>query len=105
MDFFDALATIQKAYPSLDQSEIRNALDNEVKSEEERLTGQRIRNKYQRAVESAHYRITDWLATGHTYFVDPSDLESLCRFAASHRAACVWAVLRSKQMNGKQVAA
>ncbi len=24
---------------------------------------------------------------------------------ASHRAACVWAVLRSKQMNGKQVAA
>lgn len=98
MDFFDALATIQKAYPSLEQSEIRNALDSEVKSEEDRLTGQRVRRKYARAVESSVDRILAWLQEGPQYSVDPSNLDSLCRFVGSHRSACVWAVLRSKYL-------
>ena len=100
MDFFTALATIRKEFPQLDESELRSAMDSEVESEEKRLTGQRVRGKYARAVESARFRIVEWLKTGDEYAVDLASIDSLAKFVSSHRPACVWAVLRSKQMQG-----
>jgi hypothetical protein len=97
MDFFTALATIRKEFPHLDESELRSAMDSEVEAEEKRLTSQRIRGKYARAVESAQFRITEWLKTGHEYGVDLNSVNSLAKFVASHRPAYVWAVLRSKE--------
>ena len=99
MDFFTALATIRKDFPWVDESELRSAMEREVKSEEERLTGQRVRNKYARAVEAAPDRLTEWLKTGHEFQVNLADIDSLARFISSTRPACVWAVLRSKQWN------
>ena len=101
MDSHDAVRDIHKLYPTIPEQEIRSAMDAEIDSEEKRLTG---RGKYAQAVENAHYRILEWLKNGTEYNVDHSDLDSLCKFLTSHRPACAWAVLRSKQLH-KEVAA
>jgi hypothetical protein len=96
MDFFDAVNNIRKAYPSIDEDEIRAAMDSEVKSEEEKLKG---RNVYRRAVESAYVRILDWLANGHEDPAKLTDLESIAHFVALHRQAAAWAIIQSKHLH------
>ena len=99
MDFFTALASIRKEFPQLDESELRSAMDSEIEAEEKRLKG---RGVYARAVESSRFRITEWLKTGNEYHVDLT-FDGMAKFVSSHRPACVWAVLRSKQMQSPAV--
>jgi len=43
-----------------------------------------------------------WYKEAIGYLVDTNDLEDICRFMASHRVACVWAVLLGKSHHGKK---
>ncbi len=98
MDFNDATTDIQKKYPTLNTSDVRNMMDDEVRSEEERLSKERgIRDKYQRAVNTAHERILQWIATADEYQVD-----DVASFIASHRRACAWAVLVGQRLKEEQ---
>ena len=56
------------------------------------------KTKYQSAVEIAAGRIDEWLSSADEYAVDVTSLEDLARFVASHRTACVWAVLMGKAL-------
>jgi hypothetical protein len=101
MDFFDALASLQKIAPGYDDA-LRNALDSEVEHEEKRIRGLGVRNAaYARAVESAHDRIKDWIETADSYLdyrgsIDPA---VLLRFVSTHRHAVVIAVLIGNELN------
>lgn len=99
MDLFDAIRDIRQQYPNLYEGEIRAAIDQEIESELARLKGSGTRGQYRAAIERAHARIINWLKTGKEFAVNPANLDDLCRFVSSHRQACVWAVLRSIQMD------
>lgn len=97
MDFFDVIREISEAFPHIDESEIRAAMDIEVPWEESRLKG---RDKYRRAVKTSGDRIVMWLRTGAGDFqkLDTQSLESMARFVSGRCASCTWAILRSLQM-------
>ncbi len=100
MDFNDATTDIQKKYPTLNTSDVRNMMDDEIRAEEERLSKERgIRDKYQRAVTAAHERILQWIATADEFAID-----DVASFVASHRRACVWAVLVGQRLKEEQAA-
>jgi hypothetical protein len=92
MDFLEAVNHLQKLNPDCDYSSLRSAMQSETDSEESNLSG---RGKYERAVTTAYKRISEWLKTGDEYGVQ-RQWRDLASFAASHRPACVYAVLIAK---------
>ena len=94
MELFDALRDIEKQYPGLDGLDLRNAFDTEVEYEAGALIG---RNPYARAVEITHRRMLGWLEHAEEYRVELT-LSRLAHFVATHRTACVWAVLARKSL-------
>ncbi len=97
MDFNDATRDIQTKYPMLNTSDLRNMMDDEIRSEEDRLSKERgLRDKYQRAVTAAHSRILDWIGKADEYQID-----DVASFIASHRRACCWAVLIGQRLKAQ----
>jgi hypothetical protein len=58
---------------------------------------------YKEALDAAYATIRDWLKTGEQYAVK-LEWDDICRFAFSHRKACVWAVLTAKARVAKKAA-
>ena len=56
------------------------------------LKGQK--NQYDKAVDIALDRLLDWFKNGAEYHIEP-----IHEFVASHRRACIWAVLLRKHSN------
>ncbi len=95
MDFNDASHDISKKYPTLSTSDIRNMMDDEIREEESRRdNSNRGGHRYERAVATAHERILQWIATADEYQVN-----DVASFVASHRRACVWAVLVGQRLS------
>lgn len=83
MDLFDAISDIRKKFPTIDEEEIRFAMDAEIRDIEPKG-----RNGYREAVQDAHRRILDWLTNGHENRVDIHDPESITKMLTRNRQSC-----------------
>ena len=57
--------------------------------------------RYQEALDMAYEHLREWLTTGTEYAIR-LDWADIAEFAASHRRACVWAVLTCKAKKAVQ---
>jgi hypothetical protein len=93
MDSRDYAHKLEKEF-AVDHTDALKMLDMETDEQQEGpYHGGKIR--YQQALDAAYESIRDWLLHGDQYAVN-LDWDSMVQFVASHRRACVWAVLLSK---------
>ena len=98
---YEVSAEIIKKFPWLKEYErdLESCLNDEAEywHRDERV-GIRKRD-FPEAVDVAFDLMLKWFGRAHEFQVDVDDLGDLSRFVASHRRACVWAVLISRNQH------
>lgn len=99
MDFNDAVKYLKTDNPDCNESDLRSAMDAQVKEETERLKQAKCYS-YARAVAAAYDRIKEWLKTGDE-FVVALDWRDLAGFSL-RMPACVYCVFVAKARVAEQ---
>lgn len=94
METMDATQALVKEF-GVNRDDARKAIDSESDFIREDGKRDRLRISYAASIDTAYQRIAAWIRTAEEYRVK-LDWEDLAKFVASHRPACVWAVLVGK---------